>query len=228
MPQNPPVKPARPKRKQWPRLRNAFITGLFLLAPVGVCVFVINFLLQNIGDPAGKLFFGWMNIGQSGSTLANIILSVVSIVIVVALITALGYASHYLFGRWLLARAELLIMRVPILNHVYRTTKQIVDTFHTQKKEGFDKVVMVEFPRPGLYAIGFVVKEAEGEVRARTGADYVNVFVPTTPMPTNGFLVICHASELIRLDMTVGDGMKLIVSGGAIAPPYPARKPSDK
>jgi uncharacterized membrane protein len=134
-------------------------------------------------------------------------------------VTALGYASHYLFGRWLFRRAERLIMRVPIIGQVYQTTKQIVDTFHSQQKSGFDRVVMVEFPRTGLYSIGFVTKPAEGEVKARTGADFVNVFIPTTPLPTNGFLVICREQELIRLDMSVADGMKMIVSGGAIVPP---------
>jgi uncharacterized membrane protein len=216
--------PKPDKRQQrpsvWAKMRNAFITGLFLLAPVGVCVFVINFLLQNIGAPAGNLFFGWMSSGQKNLPFANVVLSSVAILIVVALITGLGYTSHYFFGRWLLRRAELLILRVPILNQVYRTTKQIVDTFHSQQKEGFDKVVLIEFPREKVYTIGFITKEAEGEVRARTGDDFVNVFVPTTPMPTNGFLVICREKDLIRLDMSVGDGMKLIVSGGAIAPPY--------
>ena len=211
-------RPARPP--EWPKLRTAFITGLFLLAPIGVCVFVINLLIQNIGDPASNLFFGWMNNAQRDLPLANFVLSVVAILIVVALITALGYTSHYFFGRWLLGQAEMLILRVPILNQVYRTTKQIVDTFHSQQKEGFDKVVLIEFPREKVYTIGFITKAAEGEVRARTGEDFVNVFVPTTPMPTNGFLVICREKDLIRLDMSVGDGMKLIISGGAIAPPY--------
>jgi len=224
--------PARPPRpSKWLKLRNAFITGLFLLAPLGVCVFVMSFLLQHIGDPASKLFFGWMNDDLPNSPLVKIVLAVVSILIVVLFVTALGLASHYLFGRWLLRRAELLILRVPIVNQVYRTTKQIVNTFHSQQKEGFDKVVMIEYPRVGLYTIGFVTKAVEGEISAHTGADFVNVFIPTTPMPTNGFLVICREKDLIRLDMTVGDGMKLIISGGAIAPPYAkpaARKIADE
>ncbi len=212
------TRPPRPSK--WLKLRNAFITGLFLLAPVGVCVFVVTFLLQHIGDPASRLFFGWMNDDLPNSPLVKVVLAIVSIAIVVVCITMLGLASHYLFGRWLLRVAEKFIRHVPIFNQVYNTTKQIVNTFHSQQKEGFDKVVMVEFPRAGLYTIGFVTKAVEGEVRARTGDDYVNVFVPTTPMPTNGFLVICREKDLVRLDMSVGDGMKLIISGGAIAPPY--------
>jgi len=79
---------------------------------------------------------------------------------------------------------------------------------------------VVEFPRTGLYSIGFITKTVEGEVRARTGDDFVNVFIPTTPLPTNGFLVVCREQDLIRLDMSVADGMKMIISGGAIVPPH--------
>ncbi|HVU38687.1 MAG TPA: DUF502 domain-containing protein [Opitutales bacterium] len=212
---------------RWARLTNAFITGLFLLAPVGVCLFIINFLLVNVGEPASNVFFGWMGWvqGSAGdSPLVNFILSVVAIFIVVAFITALGITSHYLFGRWLFRRIEKLIIQVPILGQVYRTTKQIIDTFQSQQKGGFDTVVMVEFPRAGLYSIGFLTKSAEGEIRARTGEDFVNVFVPTTPLPTAGFLVICREKDLIRLDMSVGDAMKLIISGGTVAPPYPTAR----
>jgi uncharacterized membrane protein len=222
MPTTPTKSATRPSELL--KLRTAFITGLFLLAPVGVCAFVIKFLLDHIGSPASNLFFGWMSNGQRNLPLANVVLPFVAILIVVSLITALGYTSHYFFGRWLLRRAEMLILRVPILNQVYRTTKQIVDTFHSQQQEGFDKVVLIEFPREKVYTIGFITKVAEGEVRARTGEDFVNVFVPTTPMPTNGFLIICREKDLIRLDMSVGEGMKLLISGGTIAPPYAGPK----
>jgi len=212
------VPTARPSL--WLKLRNAFVTGLFLLAPLGVCVFVIKFLLDKIGTPASQLFFGWMEGNQPNSGLATIALSTLSIVIVVVFITALGYTSHYLLGRWLLRRFERLILHVPILSPIYRTTKQIVDTFHNQEKAGFDTVVMIQYPRAGLYSIGFITKRVEGEVHARTGEDFVNVFIPTTPLPTNGFLVVAQEKDLIRLEMSVADGMKLIISGGAIAPAY--------
>ena len=199
--------------------RNAFITGLFLLAPLGVSVYVVNFLLFRIGNPASNIFFGWLKNDLSNSGLADYLINAVSTLIVVALITALGYLSNYFFGRWLLSRAELLILRVPIVGMVYRTTKQIVDTFHGQKKAAFQKVVMIEFPRPGLYSVGFVTSTAEGEIGRHAGEGYVNVFIPTTPLPTNGFFVICAAKDLIELDMSVGDALKLIISGGAVTPP---------
>jgi uncharacterized membrane protein len=219
MPPVPIANTSPPPSSRWLQLRNAFVTGLFLAAPVGVCALVINFLIKNVGDPASQVFFGWMEGGPAVSSLGKLVLSALSILIVAILVTVLGYASHYLFGRWLLRRMELLILRVPIMGQVYRTSKQIVDTFHSQQASGFDKVVMVEFPRTGLYSIGFVTKPVEGEVRTRLGEDFVNVFIPTTPLPTNGFLVICREQELIRLDISVTDAMKLIISGGVIVPP---------
>jgi len=202
-------------------LRNAFITGLFMIAPLGVSVYVVNFLLANIGNPASNIFFGWLKNDLPNSGLADYVMDVVSTLIVLVLITALGYLSKYFFGRWLLGHAEQLILRVPIVGLVYRTTKQIVDTFHGEKKAAFQKVVMIEFPRPGLYSVGFVTSEAAGEISRHAGENYVNVFIPTTPLPTNGFFVVCHAKDLIELDMSVGDALKLIISGGAVTPPSP-------
>ena len=105
-------------------------------------------------------------------------------------------------------------------------------SFSKQNKAVFQSVVMLEFPRAGLYAVGFVTSEAQGEIQERTGEVVVNVFVPTTPNPTSGFLIMVPKEDLTYLDMTVGDAMKLIISGGAVVPkwagadanPLPAEK----
>jgi len=213
----PPI-PADPPPSRLRELRNAFFTGLVLLAPLGVCVFVINFLLTSIGDPSSKIFFGWI---KTQLPLPGIyFINLVSMLIVVALITALGYASHYLLGKWLFRHAENIMLRVPFVGLVYRTTKQIVDTFRSQQKAVFQKVVLIEFPRRGCYGIGFITSTAAVELQFRTEKKVVNVFIPTTPNPTSGFLIVCPADEVIELDMTIGDGMKLIISGGAVVPPF--------
>ncbi|MGA2052654.1 MAG: DUF502 domain-containing protein [Opitutales bacterium] len=203
-------------------MRNAFITGLFLLAPLGVSVFVVNFLITSIGDPAGKIFFGWF-IGPAPKATTSFAVSVVSTLIVVVLITALGYASHYLLGNWLVRQAENIMLRVPFIGLVYRTTKQIVDTFRHQQKAVFQKVVLIEFPRRGAYAVGFITSTAQGELQQRTAKHVINVFIPTTPNPTSGFLIVCPQDEIIELEMSVGDGMKLIISGGAVVPVHSPR-----
>lgn len=111
--------------------------------------------------------------------------------------------------------------RVPLINAVYNTVKQIVQTFSTQRRAVFEKVVLVPFPRTGVYAIGFLTNRARGEAQARTAEELWNVFIPTTPNPTSGFLIMVPRRDIIEMDMTIGDGMKVIISGGGVVPEWP-------
>ncbi|MGE9295691.1 MAG: DUF502 domain-containing protein, partial [Puniceicoccales bacterium] len=142
--------------------------------------------------------------------------------------TLLGFLSNYFIGRIFITLGEKFIDRLPFVNTVYKTVKQIVDTFSKQQKAVFQKVVLTEYPRKGVYVIGFLTSEAKGEIQERTGADVVNIFVPTTPNPTSGFLLIVPREEITEMDMTVAEGMKVIVSGGAVIPPFPKAIPADK
>jgi uncharacterized membrane protein len=101
---------------------------------------------------------------------------------------------------------------------VYRTAKQIVDTFSHQQKAVFQEVVLIEYPRKDCYVIGFLTSEAKGEPQAATGEAIVNIFVPTTPNPTSGFLLMLPKTDITPLNMSIADGMKLIISGGAVVP----------
>jgi uncharacterized membrane protein len=101
--------------------------------------------------------------------------------------------------------------------------KEISHTLLAGQRTMFQRVVLVQFPRPGIYSIGFVTSETEGEVQVRTRETVINVFVPTTPNPTSGFLILVPREQLIELDMTVADGMKMVISGGAVVPPYTAK-----
>ena len=109
---------------------------------------------------------------------------------------------------------------VPFVRNVYNTVKQIIDTFSSQKKAVFQKVVLLEFFRKDIYALGFLTGEGKEEVRSRVGREIYNIFVPTTPNPTSGFLVMVPKENVIEMDMPVADGMKLIISGGAVVPVY--------
>ena len=105
-----------------------------------------------------------------------------------------------------------------LINTIYRTVKQIVDTFGQQKKAIFQEVALIEYPRKRCYAIGFLTSTAKGEIQASTDEHIVNVFVPTTPNPTSGFLLMLPEEDIKRLQMSIADGMKLIISGGAFTP----------
>jgi uncharacterized membrane protein len=101
--------------------------------------------------------------------------------------------------------------------------KEVSSTMFSGKKSAFQRVVLVEFPRPGIYSIGFVTSETAGEAQARTKETVINVFIPTTPNPTSGFLVLVPREQVMELEMTVGEGMKMVISGGAVTPPYPVK-----
>ncbi len=207
-------------------LRNAFISGLLLLAPVGVTVFVINFLVSSLGRPSTKLFFFFVDRALlERYPLIEVGLNLVSALIVCILITLFGWFSKLVLGRFMLALFERFMVSVPLVRSVYTTVKQIIDTFARNQQAVFRKTVLVEYPRKGVYVLGFLTSDGKGEVQAVTSKEVLNIFVPTTPNPTSGFLLMVPSDEVIILEMSVSDGMKVIISGGAVTPPFPVQKP---
>ena len=203
---------------QLPPLRTAFLSGLLLLAPLGVTIFAIYFLVSKIGTPARDWFFPFLKDSAGTNAWIEVSLSLISVGIVFVLITLLGLASRFLIGRFALQWVETILTRLPLVSNIYTTVKQITDTFGKQRNEIFQKVVLVEFPRTGIYSVGFVTSKARGEIQDTTDATMVNVFIPTTPNPTNGFLVMVPQEATQSIKMTVVEAMKLIISGGTVTP----------
>ena len=199
-------------------LRNAFITGIVVILPLGVTIIVIRFLLDKIGTPASKYFFWFLEPELKSMPIAQVGLEFISVLVVLLLITLLGYGSRIFIGRILLNSMELLLDRLPFVSTVYRSVQQIVQTFSQQKKAVFQEVVLIEYPRKRCYVLGFLTSTAKGETQDVTDEHIVNVFVPTTPNPTSGFLLMLPEEDITRLDMAITDGMKLIISGGAVVP----------
>ena len=199
-------------------LRNAFITGIVVILPLGVTFILINFLLDRLGNPASHFFFWYLDSEWRSLPSVKFALETTSVLVVFSLITLLGYGSRFVLGRIILGGLERLLNRLPFINTVYRTVKQIVDTFGQQKKAVFQEVVLIEYPRKRCYVLGFLTSTAKGETQASTDEHIVNVFVPTTPNPTSGFLLMLPEEDIKRLQMSIADGMKLIISGGAVVP----------
>lgn len=199
-------------------LRNAFITGIVVILPLGVTFILINFLLDRLGNPASQFFFWYLDSEWRNLPAVKFALEATSVFVVFSLITVFGYGSRFVLGRIILVGLERLLDRVPFINTVYRTVKQIVDTFSQQEKAVFQEVVLIEYPRKRCYVLGFLTSTAKGEIQANTGEHIVNVFVPTTPNPTSGFLLMLPEEDIKQLQMTIADGMKLVISGGAVVP----------
>ena len=206
-------------------IRNALIAGAFVVLPITVTLFLIVWLVKAVGAPVADLIFvpfmQHLDSSFLNTALGKGFLNLVATFVVLILIAFIGYFSSFFFGRIAIGISEALIGKIPFANTIYRTVKQIVDTFSRQKKAVFQSPVLVEFPRRGIYSVGFLTSESKCEIQAKTGGDLVNVFVPTTPNPTSGFLLILPREDVKKLDMSVAEAMKLIVSFGAVVPEWP-------
>ena len=202
-------------------LRNAFLTGLIFLTPLGVSILVFDWVVDNVGGRFSDSILYFIPVEWRQIDNLQIIWNILATLIVFLAITILGYLSRYFVGKWFLSITENILDKVPFINTVYKTVKQIVETFSTQQKAVFKKTVLIEYPRKDIWAIGFLTSETRGETQVKTQQNLRNIFVPTTPNPTSGFLLMIPKDDVHELEMSIGDGMKLIISGGAVAPPYP-------
>jgi uncharacterized membrane protein len=143
--------------------------------------------------------------------------SLLALVLAVGIVTVAGLLTRHYMGKRMIAWADSLMLRVPVLNKIYGTIKQVDEAFKSGKNSSFQTVVLVEYPREGIYSVGFITSEQADEVLKKTGKKCVCVFIPTTPIPTGGFLIIVPEEEIIKLDMSVADGFKYIISLGALS-----------
>lgn len=211
------------KRKLLARWRANFLAGLILTLPALISIGVLAWLFKTIsGFTDGLLFFLPMSVTHSNHGLGPIhwYWSIVALSVAIGLICLVGLIGRYYFGKQLLEWVEDVFMKVPVLNKIYGATKQFNDAFASGNKNSLKTVALVEFPRVGMYSLGFVTAEPRDEVQAKTHAKVVSVFIPTTPNPTAGFLVIVPEDKVVKLEMSVGEALKYIVSLGSIEPEY--------
>lgn len=135
------------------------------------------------------------------------------------LIFVAGILTRNIVGRKIVQMGDAIVHRVPIVSGVYGTFKRIVEAVSRPNQEKFNKVVLVEFPRKGLYSLGFVTSVSRGEVQAMIPEKVFNIFVPTTPNPTSGYLLMVPEKDMVPLSMSVEDGLKMVITGGLVTPP---------
>lgn len=205
--------------------RNAFFSGALLLAPLIVTIWAFSTIIDVVGGTFRPIYQDHIPLSLQRIPL---FWDLIATLVVVLLVTGLGYLSHYVFGKFFLSIAERAIQRIPGVGAVYNSVKQIVATFGTQNRNLFSKVVLVQFPRDGIWSIGFLTNKQQGEPHLCIGRESWTVFVPTTPNPTSGFLLLLPKEDVRELDMSVGDGMKMIISGGAVVPPPPVTPSSSQ
>jgi uncharacterized membrane protein len=208
-------------------MKKYFITGLIILLPVAVTVAVLVFLVNFLTKP----FYGFVSSFLSTFSLFNRgfwFLSheqlirygskILILIFLFAITIALGIITRWFFIKTLLKLSDTILHRIPVVNTVYKTTQEITKTLFSSDKNSFKQVVMVPFPRPGVYAVGLIAREAPPACSKAAGQELVSVLMPTTPNPTTGFLMMFPASELIPIEMKPEEAIKFIVSCGVVAP----------
>ena len=200
---------AEKKRSILTRFRNYFIAGVVVLIPIGITIYLTIFIVSISSKILPK------EINPNHYLPYNI--PGVEIVIAILLITLIGWLSLSFLGRRLLALFNNILKRIPILRTIYSAIGQMTETFTKTDKEK-KNVVLVEYPRKGSWAVGFATKENSGDITRKTNKQLINVFVPTTPNPTSGFLLMFPKEDVIYLDLTFEEASKFIVSAGTSNP----------
>ncbi len=203
---------ARLKRKSISiiaKLRNYFITGIVVLVPIGINLYLTKFFIRI----SSKLIPEEIN----PNNYLPILIPGLEIVLAIIFITLIGYLSLSFIGKKILQLFNDLLKRIPILRTIYSAIGQMAETL-APKRKSKKSVVLVEYPRKGSWAVGFATKDNKGEISKRTNQKLVNVFIPTTPNPTSGFLLMFPKEDLIYLDMNFEEASKFIVSAGTSNP----------
>ena len=203
------------KRGLMSRLRAYFLAGVLVTAPLGLTGLLswwfIDFVDEKITplipdryNPETYLPFGIPGLG---------------LLVLLIAVTLIGALTAGLIGRWLLQTGERVLNRMPVVRSIYSAIKQIFETVLAQQSNAFREAVLVEYPRRGIWAIGFITGTTMGEVQNLTEEETVNIFLPTTPNPTSGFLLFVPKSDVVPLGMSVEEAVKMVISGGIVTPP---------
>ena len=192
------------------KLRNYFITGVLVLIPIGVTVYLTLFFI--------KIFAKILPQEINPNNYLPYSIPGLEIIISIIVITVIGWLSLSFLGKKLVKLVNDIFKRIPFLRTVYSAIGQMTQSFALSRKSKKKSVVLIEYPRKGSWAVGFATQDTEGEIKTKTNKDLINVFVPTTPNPTSGFLLMFPKDEIIYLDMSFEDASKFIVSAGTSNP----------
>lgn len=198
------------KEKYITRLRNYFLTGLLILIPLAVTIYIVW--------NAFRVLDGWLGglIKYHDKPIPGL-----GFVALMALILFTGLIAHNYMGRRLIGISEHVLGRIPLISKLYLATRQVSYAILTRKKKLFQQVVAVEYPRKGVYSVGFQTNSQTGELDTKTGEPMAFVFICTVPNPTTGFVIAVPQKEIIPLNMTIEEGLKLVISAGVVLPQKP-------
>jgi uncharacterized membrane protein len=196
-------------------MKRYLIAGLLVWVPLGVTAMVINF---GVGLMDRTLLL--LPARYQPDTLLGFHVPGLGVLLSVIIVFTTGIIVANLFGRSLVQLWEKMLARIPLVRSIYAGVKQILETVFSSGGQSFRKVLLVEYPRRGMWTLAFQSGTTRGEAQAKTGVEVINVFIPTTPNPTSGFFIMLPREEVIELEMSVDDGLKMIISAGVVVPEW--------
>ncbi len=199
-------------------LRRYLIAGLLVWIPLGVTIIVVRMLIGLLDRTLVVLPMQYRPEQLFGVSIPGL-----GVIVAVVVVLFTGMIVANLFGRKLVAGWESLLARIPLVSSVYSAVKQIAETMFSSSGQSFRKVLLVEYPRKGLWTLAFQTGTETGEAQCKTGRDVINIYVPTTPNPTSGFFIMVPKEDVVELEMSVDEGLRMIISMGAVVP-NPAEK----
>lgn len=205
------------------RLRGYLLAGVLLTAPITLTVYLTYLFLTFVDSQVAKI----LPLELYESYYAHTTVPGVGLLVAITFFIVIGWLATNFLGRSFIRISEYIVDKMPIVRTLYGAIKQIFETVMAPQGMGFRQAVMIEFPRKGMWAIAFVTGRTEGEVQRLTEDEVVNLFMPTTPNPTSGFLIFVPKQDIVFLEMSVEDALKMIISAGIITPPD-KKKPSKK
>ncbi len=215
-------------KKYFSHWQANFFAGLAVVLPAVLSIAVVLWLFGTVANLTDTLLIfipADITHSDDGKGPMHWYWSLFALVLAALIITLIGSLARVYLGRQIITMVDQALLKVPLLNKVYGAIKQVNDAFATNKNSSFKQVVMVEFPREGIYSIGFITGDQNQEVQSKTKEKVVSIFVPTTPNPTTGFLILVPEHKITKLDMEVADGIKFIISLGSVAPEYKGKPP---
>jgi len=199
-------------------MRKYFITGALVLVPLAITAWVLHFVIATLDQSLVLVPQGL----RPGTYIPGL-----GAIITLAIVFLTGVLTNNLVGKWFLRLWERLLQRIPVVNSIYGSVKQVSDTLLSSSGNAFRKAVLIPYPHEHSYTIAFLTGVPGGDVQNHLVGEYVSVYVPTTPNPTSGFFLMMERSRVVELDMTVDTALKYIVSMGVVAPPPPTGAASD-
>ena len=194
-------------------MRKYFVTGLLILVPLAITLWVLNLIVGTMDQSLLLLPERWRPEKLFGVHIPGL-----GTILTLLIIFLTGLATRNFVGNQVVRAWEAILTRIPVVNTIYSSVKQVSDTLFSSSGNAFRKAVLVQYPHPGAWTIAFVTGVPGGDVRNHLNGDYISIYVPTTPNPTSGFFLMVRRADAIELDMNVDEALKYIVSMGVVAP----------